>query len=134
MSPMPAVRTVHFAACLCLLLPSAGCNEPRAEVSGKITVQGREPNFKGMEIAFLKAGGGTVKAPVAEDGTYRVTGLSTGIVQVGILYTPLDGLKEQCHLPKPGVDPMAKGKVYNPIPEPLRDPSTSKLTYAVMPG
>jgi hypothetical protein len=130
-----------LAGC-CTLAGVTGCSfsGPVETVSGTITIAGEAPNLKGMEIAFLYVDGRIVKAPVNEDGTYEAGGLRAGEVQVGFIYFPLVQARARGkpRLPMPGKDPSPSGggppPLDNPIPGPLRDPSTSKIAFTIESG
>jgi hypothetical protein len=122
-------------ACSCAL--AGGCSKgsfaQTADVSGKIKIRGQAPRLKGMEIVFLGANGTTtVSAPVNEDGTYTASGVPVGEVRVGLAYTPdAKGRRGPVMPGKNGEAPPPVEPLKNPIPEPLRDPSTSNLTFKV---
>jgi hypothetical protein len=133
-------RLSAFAA-MCLVA-AVGCSKgsDTAEVSGTIKRGGKAPKIERLQIAFQ---GGTenklVTAPVALDGKYTATGVPTGEVKIGFVYTaPATLTKAQKpRLPQPGsktTDVEPSKEVPNPIPLPLRDPSTSKISFVVEAG
>src|SRR5947208_1909210 len=74
--------------CLGALVAAAGCNrEPRAEVSGKVTVDGKPLNSKLITILFAPDKDNPVKkipaAAVEENGTYTMRTGATGGVPLG---------------------------------------------------
>jgi hypothetical protein len=138
---MSCVRVFRPALLLtgaCVLAAVTGCGSPSAttDVSGTIKVKGKAPNLKGMIIEFLAVDGRDARAPINADGTYSAQNVPTGEVAVGLIYTPVDAIKQR---PKPmlmpGKDPSAGlPPTPNPIPVALRSASTSKLTFNVEPG
>jgi hypothetical protein len=133
--------------CCPLLLASlglAGCSTPTAEVSGTITIKGKPPNLKGLEIGFLDRNGRLVTAPINRDGTYKAVGVPSGEAMVSLIYvpssqepTPSQGKRR---LTRPDVQGSSlpkgpsKEMLKNPIPQHLSDGSTSKLSFKVVPG
>lgn len=139
-------RSCRFAllwTCTAAAAAAGGCAEPKAEVSGTITFRGQAPNLKGLDIGFLGGNGRLVTATINDDGTYKAIGVPVGEVAVSFIYSPLDPeqVQKKSRLIRPGpngppavpnaaMNPASK----NPIPVPLRDGSTSKLTFKVAPG
>src|SRR3954468_22719081 len=113
-----------------LVLASAGvsgCSTPLCQVSGKITIAGKTDEFKNLRIVFLGRDGHLIYAPLNEDGSYRAANVPAGEVKTAILYIP-PVPPGTVHPARPGEDFKQIRKAPNPIPGPLRDPSTSKLT------
>jgi hypothetical protein len=151
---MPRARLLRLLPALAALgLPvgAAGCGEgARADVTGTIKLHGQPPKFTGIEVLFVHPNGTQVSAPVHEDGTYKAEGVPPGQVGVCFVYITPEaaqmGAEAQAggggrKLGKPGDAPAPKvkargspGPKTNPVPEPLREASTSKLTVNVPSG
>lgn len=117
-----------------------GCGPPpTGGVSGKITIKGEAPKLQGLEITFIAPSGQIVGCPIDEEGNYSATGVPAGQVKVGFSFTRPNAApsKEKSRFPGKG---DAKGNaepahdMKNPIPERLRDGSTSNLTVEVLSG
>ena len=67
MRPRPRPRLVRFL-CLAALLACAGCGERRAEVSGKVTVDGKPLNSKLITILFAPDKGNPIMRTGATGG------------------------------------------------------------------
>jgi hypothetical protein len=137
---LPIVRRLLLLASLGAALGFVGCGgrTPTGEVSGKITIMGESPRMKGLQISFIAPNGRIVGAPINEDGTYRASDVPVGEAQIGFIYTPPameQGSQGKKRFPGKG-DPDAQvpEEAPNPIPEPLRDGSTSNLTVRVLAG
>ncbi|HTU18315.1 MAG TPA: hypothetical protein VMG10_09680 [Gemmataceae bacterium] len=135
----------HFAplpACAWAAVCLSGCGESTADVSGKITIQGKAPDLKELDIGFLGRNGRLVTAAINTDGTYKAVGVPVGETMVSFIYTPPPSVPAtgKHRLLRPGPDgsppPPHPGKEAdnNPIPPHLRDGSTSKLSFKVVPG
>jgi len=128
-----------FLLCLVgLPLTLVGCQgaAPTGEVSGKITIQGQSPKTKGIQISFLAKNGRIVSEPLKEDGTYRVEGVPAGEAKVAFVFVPPEiaatAGKGRRPLPDAEKGPESKGQAPNPIPETLRDASTSQISVQVV--
>jgi hypothetical protein len=131
---------------LCLLAGLSGCGPAsRADVSGTIKLRGRAPQLPGLQIAFLAEDGSLKPASINEDGTYQVAGLPDGEVKVCFIYVPPEfqspegAPKGSRKLPVPGVNGLPtstapRSPLPNPIPQHLRDHSTSGLALQVEAG
>jgi hypothetical protein len=150
---MSTVRLVRFAAFLlgaCVLSGSTGCGSPvKTDVSGTVKLNGRPPKYTGIQVVFQHPDGTLVTAPVAEDGTYKAEGVPSGEVKVCFAYITPEAAQQGAEakaggtrLKKPGGEkdapkpkaPGTPGPSISPIPEPLRDVSTSNLTFKVEAG
>jgi hypothetical protein len=130
-------RDVLVLACLGSAAGIMGCGPPpTGGVSGKITIKGDSPNMKGLQISFIAPNGRIVGAPINEDGTYQVTDVPVGEAKIGFLYSPPEPeSKVKSRFPGKGATkPQAQEEAPNPIPESLRDGSTSNLTVQVVAG
>jgi hypothetical protein len=135
---MSWLRPFMILACALSAVGMVGCGPPpTGEVSGKITIQGQSPNIKGLAISFIGANGQMVGAPINEDGTYRASGIPAGEAKIGFIFAPGPGatgaeskqrFKDKGD-PKGGKSPEV---AVNPIPQALRDGSTSKLSVTVV--
>jgi hypothetical protein len=130
-------RPVLLLAGACFLGVAGGCKGPKTEVSGTIKLNGQPPRLKGMEITFLAKDGRMASAPVNEDGSFTCSGVPLGEVRVGFPYFPAEAAKARgkgAGPPKPGVEPKPGHPLPNPIPEKLRESSTSPVVFQVEPG
>jgi hypothetical protein len=150
---MAQVRVSRFAVPfvgLGMLAALTGCGERgKADVTGTIKLRGQAPKFAGLQVVFLHAGGAQVAAPVNKDGSFKAEGVPAGEVKVCFAYIPpavsQQGAEFQANrgrkpLPSDaGVKSKAPPVVSaaptpNPLPQSLRDTSTSKLTLTVASG
>lgn len=149
---MTTVRSSRAAAAAALallvtVLGGCGGGTSRANVSGTVKLQGKPPGFHGLEIVFQTADGSLTAASIQDDGTYSAPDVLTGEAQVFFAYTSSAAAAEGARfksgagrLRKPGQAaapaPKATGKepAKNPIPEHLREASTSKVTFNVESG
>jgi len=131
-----------------------GCSsEPPVGVSGTVTVKGAPPKLPGLMISFVSATGAVVTAPVAENGTYTASGLTSGETRVGFAVggandkktgdQSLADEKDQGERRKAEYDKKIetrkKAKSSEPpvkVPLPLRylDPLKSGITTTLKPG
>jgi hypothetical protein len=106
------------AAAVCALAlsaPGLRADEETGSLKGKVTFNGKP--LPAGEVAFIDADGGKKTAPIAEEGTFAVTGLKPGKYKITVATS-----KEK-----------AKDK-FVAIPEKFADASTSGLTYEVQKG
>jgi hypothetical protein len=98
---------------------------------------GHPPAIHGLQISFLAPNGRIVGAAIQEDGTYKARGVPVGEAKVGFLFVPPGvepgGLKTNRFRGK-GAPEAPKEDVASPIPESLRDGSTSNLSVQVVAG
>ena len=136
-------RTALLIAGACAPAALLGCGGSSGRVTGTITINGQPPKLKGMGISFMAPDGRSDSAVIAEDGSYKANQVPVGEVGVAFLYVPVGGGGGRGNgrpkLPKPGTAdapdmPTNPAFLYNPIPEPLRDASTSKVTVKVQGG
>jgi hypothetical protein len=134
------------------LIGPTGCGGTgKTDVSGTIKVRGQPPKVTGIQVMFVHPDGTMVSAPVAEDGAYRAEGVPPGEVKVCFAFSSQETAQMGApvkagaggHLKKPGMSgdeqvavktPGTPAPKTNPIPAPLRDTSTSKLTVTVEAG
>ena len=80
-------RSLVIFLCFGALLACVGCGEKRAEVSGKVTVDGKPLNSKLITILFAPDKGNPLKtipsAAVDENGNYTMATGGTGGVPLG---------------------------------------------------
>jgi len=138
-----------------LLLASllAGCSS-KGSVSGKVLYKGQP--VTGGNLIFQTDKGNFFRAIISEDGTYTMEKVPSGPVQIGVenealktqagagtmiaKVTPKDqkGNEQNVNEMMQGMmKQMNKGGVpgkYVPIPEKVKDPKTSGLTYTVTGG
>jgi hypothetical protein len=132
-------RSVLLLACACAVFGVWGCSPSVTEVSGTIKIKGQPPKVKGLEISFLGADGRPASAQInPDDGTYTATAVPTGDVKVCFVHMPegASGRRTTRNLTKPGQenDAAAKGPIVDPIPEALRDTTTSKISVNLVAG
>jgi hypothetical protein len=133
----PPVRLVSVLSILLAVV--AGCSEPRAALSGKVTYKDKALHA-GTVIFLSEDGTKQDRAEIQPDGAYSSSTVPVGNLKVGVLPAP-KGAKSM--MPKgakrPKIaedDPLAKvygnsGADYVDIPEPLRNPETSNITVKV---
>lgn len=151
---MTTVRSARSAAAagLALLVVAAlgGCGgpPPKVDVTGTVKLKGKPPGFHGLEIVFQSADGTLTSGDIQEDGTYTAPGVPAGETQVFFSYVTPENAAEAARyksgagrLKRPGQaasepprKPTGKEPARSPIPEDLREASTSKLTYKVEAG
>jgi hypothetical protein len=115
----------------------AGCQPAPGEVSGTITLKGKAPNLKGLQISFLAADGRMCGAPIGADGMYTATGVPAGEAKICFVYVDEKVPVKEGRAPviKPPSSAKPHGsETKNPIPDALRDASTSKLAINVASG
>jgi hypothetical protein len=133
-------RSAFLLAFFGALAGVLGCGAPVAEVSGTIKLHGQQPKVKGLEINFVGADGRFGSATINPDGTYKASAMPGGETKVRFAYTPdaPAGKGGRAALARPGAkdaEPKAPpNSVKNPIPERLRDESTSKITVNLVPA
>ena len=133
MSRLCAVRST---ACLAFAIVMAGCAQPPAEVTGTIKLKGQSPNMQGLQIVFMSSDGCMAAAEIAEDGTYKAD-VPVGEARVGFSYaSPQTKARPRLVRPteggKPSSPPPNSGK--DPIPQALRDPTSSNVTVTIVRG
>jgi hypothetical protein len=131
-------RSVLLLACACAVFGAWGCSPSVTEVSGTIKIKGQPPNVKDLQISFLGADGRSASADINPDGTYTAMAVPTGDVKVCFAHMPAGGggrrslakpgQGDAAHLKEPGVESK------NPIPDTLRDTTTSKISVKLLPG
>lgn len=148
---MTSLRSFRFVPLAVLLAALAGCggSSAKTDVTGTIKLKGQPPKFTGLQVIFLHPDGTQVAAPVNEDGTYKAEGVPSGEVRVCFAYITPDaaqmGAEFKAGAPrmkKPGEKPDAPkpkapgtpGPATSPIPQKLRDHTTSGLTLKVESG
>jgi hypothetical protein len=153
--PGHPTRRVAAVALLLLAVPLAGCGgEQTAEVSGKVTINGKPPKTRGLMISFLSSAGKVASAEVAEDGSYAAHGVPVGEVRVGFALVGMsDESSAKAGRPTGDEDPAkvdpkiqferdkarlraeTEGRaVKAPFPDRFLDPLKSGLTTTVEPG
>jgi hypothetical protein len=121
-------------------LGCGGGRPPTGEVSGKILIMGESPKIKGLHISFIAPSGRIVGAPINEDGTYQAD-VPAGEAKIGFIFVSPGtehGAQKKNRFPGKGAPDgpvqASQETVPNPIPEPLRDGSTSNLRVEVVAG
>ena len=148
---MSSFRPSWFVPLVVLLGALAGCggSAEKTDVTGTIKLKGQAPKFTGLQVIFLHPDGTQVAASVNEDGTYRAEGVPGGEVKVCFAYITPEAAQMGAEfkagaprLKKPGDKPEAPkvkapgtpGPATSPIPQNLRDHTTSGLTLKVESG
>lgn len=128
---------------LLIIVCAAGCSDrqPFAQVSGKVSLQGKTPDSQGLMIVFLSQTGEVVAANVELDGTYHAPKVPVGEVRVGFTIAGLGEapLEEESPSPpnsspvKPSNEkPKSPYDQENlPIPAQYLDPFMSGLKFTV---
>lgn len=131
-------RLIRPAALAAALLALAGCGEPTADVSGKVTYQGKPVTYG--TVVLLDAAGAPKAGTIQPDGTYRIGGVRTGAVKLAVSSPPPPGSEparkaatgrdRDDDKPPPDVAPASPEVIRNwfPIPDKYGDPSKSDLT------
>jgi hypothetical protein len=115
---------IIFGVAVCC---AAGCGPKVANVTGKVTYNGKPLNEEGCNIVFQGTTGQSVVAPVAENGEYKASGVLAGANKVAVYYR------------SPGATiPRERGVKAPPSNSPLRnlprkygDVNTSELSVDV---
>lgn len=129
-------------ACFLLL---AGCGGvKRAPVSGKITIDGKEPGTPGVIITFVGPSGQGVPAEVGTDGAYSASGVEVGKNRVSVTFAgrqePDLGGKSGTEDEAKALEKKLKGRDIrnpskaSPVPPRYADPVSSKLEFTVEAG
>jgi hypothetical protein len=105
-----------------------GCGPPTADVSGKVTYNGKSLDAEGGHITFVGPDGRQVSAPIAPDGAYRATGVVAGANRVVVYYQNPESN------PTPGGKAPKSTSLLRFLPTKYADQTTSGLTVNVAPG
>jgi hypothetical protein len=134
-----------------LLCHLAGCSGEvsKSDVTGKITINNKEPGVEGIQIVFLGSDGTTVAAPVGEAGDFHAVGVSTGEAKLYFSAMTQEEAATAAKIQKGKgprlIRPDGAGAATtkknvgnypksNPIPTALRDPTSSGLTVDIAAG
>jgi hypothetical protein len=123
---------------------SAGCGPSKAEVTGKVSHNGK-PVVYGS-ITLIGSDGVVYSSEIKEDGTFAIAGVPTGPVKIGVSSPnpkppeaakasgkdDLGGFSRGNRRPPPV--PESVVRAWFPIPEKYGDPMTSGLTETVSRG
>ena len=137
----PLIRTAVAAA----VLAAAGCGSGTADVSGKVTFQGK-PVVYGT-VVVIGADGASKSATIEPDGSYRVSGVALGTAKVAVSSPPPPGSELAKKLTRPKDDapdkpplesqaPASEEVIRNwvAIPDKYSDPNKSEITADVKSG
>ena len=114
---------LRFLPLLALLL--AGCGGNNSTLRGKVSHNGK-PVTSGM-VVVLNPDRTTAKGEIEPDGSYSVSGVGRGQVQVGVLSPdPAHHAARPAHSRKPKPKPT-EGWV--PLPDEAGNPSTSGIVF-----
>jgi hypothetical protein len=121
---------------------AAGCDAPKGTVTG--FVKYKDKIVKGGTVTFVAKGGASGSSPIAEDGSYTVSNIPVGDVQITVETASMkpSGMDVgHKYKPPPGAPPEAAAGMggkskdrYVQIPDSYNNPSTSGLTYTVKSG
>lgn len=137
----PLMRTAVAAAVLAV----AGCGGGTANVSGKVTFNGK-PVVYGT-VVVIGADGSSKSGTIQPDGSYRVSGVALGAAKVAVSSPPPPG-SEQARKQfrakddapdKPPLEPQAPAseeviRNWVAIPDKYGDPNKSEITVSVKSG
>jgi hypothetical protein len=93
----------------------AGCGGGKADVSGKVSYKGKL--LVTGTVSMVGPDGIVRQGPINRDGTFRVTGVAAGKVQIGVLSLNPAGDARR------GGRPAAVSRTANATPDPARDGS-----------
>jgi hypothetical protein len=124
-------------AVLALAFVAAGCGPSVGDISGTVTYNGQTLGSGTVQFNGTNA---TATSGIAADGTYTITKMPVGPVQIAVETIP----------PPPGTPQDGGGKItggsmsvqgappppgkYVPIPDKYKDPRTAGLSYEVKSG
>jgi hypothetical protein len=122
-----------------LILAAAGCGDPVAKVSGKVTY--KDKSLPGGTVVFVTDDNKRLeRVEIQSDGTYSSDKVPVGSLRVGV-EPPPKSLKGMSMIPKgskmPTDMPESLKKVYEEgsnyvdIPAKFRDPATSGISVTV---
>lgn len=140
------VRPVAAALLALLVVGLVGCNaNRRASVTGKVTIDKKEPGVAGVVISFVGSDNQAVTTDVAPDGSFTANGVLVGANKVSLNWNGPNSAAEMA-IPE-GADEKTvktikdkfeaernKPRPANPIPERYNDPSKSPLQTVVEAG
>ena len=120
------------------LVGAGGCGN-RATVCGRVTYQGRPVTYGAV---IFVAGDRTARsAVIAPDGSYKIEGLASGALKIGVIsHDPSKGRSaKRRHKPAPPQDgsagsPGSPGTAWFPLPARFETPATSGLDCTVGSG
>ena len=114
------MRRVLFFPLILPLMASLGCGGNNATVSGKVIYKGR-PVTSGS-VVIRNPDNTATRGPIQPDGTYAVSGVARGRVQIGVLSAdPSQGPIEE----------RARAQGWFPLPRKLGKPGASGLECEV---
>jgi hypothetical protein len=146
MNALGKVRVVILPTCFCLLAGCSAIAPAKVDVSGNITLAGKAPRVPGrLEIAFACPDGAVATAVVDETGAYRAEGVTSGESRVYFVYVTRAAIEQgngngsgrKLAKPDPGKTGTPKQwgpEIPNPVPEKLRQATTTDLVFKVEPG
>ncbi len=120
-----------------LLVGLAGCAGGKADVSGKVTYKGK-PVTSGSVI-MIGSDDAILYGTISPDGTYTVTGVTPGLVKIGVSSpNPADESEPPPDNgrgpPGPKKPKAAPPKGWMKLPPEFAQPDTSKLSATLNPG
>lgn len=118
----PISRALAFGALICCIAAGCSSNEIKKQtIEGTISYKG-VPLQSGI-LRFVGTGGAFATAPIRSDGSFTITDVAPGEVQVGIMETPRS-------TPPPDAKgaPAAKQA---PLPAKYKNPEQSGLKYTI---
>lgn len=118
-------RALAFGALVCCF--AVGCSQggvKKQTIEGTVSYKGAP--LKSGILRFVGASGAFATAPIREDGTFTVTDVAPGEVQVGIMEAPQSGGASSDGKGKGGPAPKAP-----PLPAKYKNPEQSGLKYTI---
>jgi hypothetical protein len=138
------MRALIAGAVGVVVLAAAGCGGGTADVSGKVTYQGKPVVFG--TVLVIGSDGVPKAGAIQKDGTYRVSDVKIGAAKVTVSSPPPPGARkatggrdgrdapdDERRVADEPVDPELV-KSWFPLPERYADPAKSDLTTDVKPG
>jgi hypothetical protein len=135
----PVVPLGRWLGLIVLATALAGCAAGKADVTGKVTYQGKAVTFG--TVVVRGPDGLDIPGTINPDGTYRVPGVAAGKALIGVVSRdpgPGAAAKGRAN-PKPGRDPdeappAADRRKWFPLPDKYEDPSKSGLSTTLKAG
>jgi len=129
---------IQLIGALIVFAAVAGCSEPHASLSGKVTY--KDKPVTGGTVIFVGEDGKQTRAEIQPDGMYSSPGVPLGNLKIGVQPAPKGpaglapkGAKRppiEKDNPLEGVYGKSGGEFVD-IPEALRNPETSKITKKI---
>ena len=125
-----------------VLTLSSCASAKRGDVHGKVSCGGRSVIYG--SVVLIGSDGTPVIVRINSDGTYAVSGVTTGTVRVAVVspdpdrprpsYTPLFGKRDPEAPPPPSIAPEVDRRKWFPLPKQYELVDTSGITITIHPG